>query len=77
MNDIDLRFIGEIERTAFLRTMALGFGSTMTDDDMKVSTRPLRIARSLAALDGDEIVGTAVVYPMQMNIPEGGARPPP
>ena len=27
MNDIDLRFIGEIERTAFLRTMALGFGS--------------------------------------------------
>ena len=71
MADIELRFIGEIERPAFLRTMALGFGSTMTDDDMKVSTRPLRIARSLAALDGDEIVGTAVVYPMQMNIPEG------
>lgn len=71
MADIDLRFIGEIERPAFLRTMAVGFGFTMTDDDMKVSTRPLRIARSLAALDGDEIVGTAVVYPMQMNIPEG------
>ena len=75
MADIELRFIGEIERPAFLRTMAVGFGSTMTDEDMKVSTRPLRIARSLAALDGDEIVGTAVVYPMQMNIPEGRSAP--
>ena len=41
MADIELRFIGEIERPAFLRTMAVGFGSTMTDEDMKVSTRPL------------------------------------
>ena len=71
MADIELRFIGEIERPAFLRTMAVGFGSTMTDDDVKVSARTLRNSRSLAALDGDEIVGTAVVYPMQMNIPEG------
>ena len=71
MADIELRFIGEIERPAFMRTMAVGFGSTMTDDDLKVSTRTLRTARSLAALDGDEIVGTAVVYPMQMNVPEG------
>lgn len=71
MADIDLRFIGDIERPAFLRTMAVGFGSTMTDDDVKVSARTLRNSRSLAALDGDEIVGTAVVYPMQMNIPEG------
>ncbi len=71
MADTDLRFIGEIERPAFLRTMAVGFGSTMTDDDVKVSARTLRNSRSLAALDGDEIVGTAVVYPMQMNIPEG------
>ena len=71
MADIDLRFIGEIERPAFLRTMAIGFGATMTDDDVKVSARTLRNSRSLAALDGNEIVGTAVVYPMQMNIPEG------
>ena len=71
MADIDLRFIGEIERPAFMRTMAVGFGSTMTDDDVKVSARTLRNSRSLAALDDDEIVGTAVVYPMQMNIPEG------
>lgn len=75
MADIDLRFIGEIERPAFLRTMAVGFGSTMTDDDVKVSARTLRNSRSLAALDGDEIVGTAVVYPMQMNIPEGRSAP--
>lgn len=71
MPDIELRFIGESERAAFLRTMSLGFGATMTDEEMKVSARPLRIARALAALDDDEIVGTAVVYPMQMNIPEG------
>ncbi|MCY4579206.1 MAG: GNAT family N-acetyltransferase, partial [Chloroflexi bacterium] len=53
----------------------MGFGATMTDDDVKISARPLRVARSLAALDGDEIVGTAVVYPMQMNIPEGRSAP--
>ncbi len=75
MADIDLRFIGEIERPTFLRTMAVGFGSTMTDDDMKVSARTLRNSRSLAAFDGEEIVSTAVVYPMQMNIPEGKSAP--
>ena len=75
MNDIDLRFIGEIERTAFLRTMALGFGRAMSDEEMPIAARPLRAARSLAAFDGDEIVGTAVVYPMEMNIPEGRSAP--
>ena len=70
-----MRFIGEIERPAFMRTMAVGFGSTMTDDDVKIGARTLRIARSLAALDDGEIVGTAVVYPMQMNIPEGRSAP--
>ena len=75
MNDIDLRFIGEIERTAFLRTMALGFGRAMSDEEMPIAARPLRTARSLAAFDGDEIVGTAVVYPMEMNIPEGRSAP--
>ena len=75
MADIELRFIGEIERPAFLRTMALGFGNGMTDEELPVVGRPLRVARSLAAFDGDEIVGTAVVYPMQMNIPEGRSAP--
>ena len=58
-----------------MRTMAVGFGTTMTDDDVKVSARTLRNSRPLAAFDGDEIVGTAVVYPMQMNIPEGRRAP--
>ena len=71
----ELRFIGEEEYRPFLAAMSRGFGDSMNDEAYQAFTPPLKRGRSLAAYDGAEIVGTFVVYPLRMVVPEYRTAP--
>ncbi len=68
--NIELRTVPENEYAQFVRTMALGFGDTLTDDMLPVFERSMAHANVLAAYHGAGIVGTCMTYPLAMNVPE-------
>ena len=71
MAAVDLRLIEEGERRPFLSTMSRAFGGDPVDDAIFRAFAPsLKHGRLLAAYDEAEIVGTFVVYPMSMVVPE-------
>ena len=55
----ETRPIAEIEIPAFLRADGVAFGFEPSDEDMDLARSSLGLDRSLAAFDGDRIVGTA------------------
>jgi predicted acetyltransferase len=65
----EIRTIDKKELTGFVRTIEAAFGSEMRASDIPSFERKIDITRLHAAFDGDEIVGTAGVYPFRFTIP--------
>ena len=77
---IELRHIGEDEFKPLVRAVGLGFGMQVDEDTVAALSRPLRLGRTIAALDDGEIVGGATVFSLDMNTPpflKAEARLPP
>lgn len=72
--DITVRSVETGELPQFVRANELAFGSLATDEDVEVERAVSEPARSLAALDGDRIVGTCGAFSLTLTVP-GGAVP--
>jgi predicted acetyltransferase len=62
------------EAPAFFLTQGKGFGHDMRPESLDRSTRLGNFARSTAAFEGDEIVGTAGIWDFDLTVP-GGSLP--
>jgi len=71
--DLTVRPIVESETAAFRHAIARGFGSDARDEghDRFYATLPLH--RTVAALDGPEIVGTLGEFDLELTVPGGAA----
>ncbi|HEX5613783.1 MAG TPA: GNAT family N-acetyltransferase [Acidimicrobiia bacterium] len=69
---VEVRTITDGERDAFFRAMARGFHFNASDDETRRFAERLDPARTHGAFDGDEMVGTARVFPTELTVP--GAR---
>ena len=74
MTDVELRSIDLAELPGFYRTLAETFGEDPRDDDREQFAQTFEPERSIAALEGGEVVATAGAYSLQMTLP-GGPRP--
>ena len=76
--DIDIRPIGRQQWEAFQRTTAAAFGFAPDPDESSFAAEHYEFDRSLAAFDGDRIVGTGGAYSLELtlpgltNVPAGG-----
>ena len=66
---MDIRPVGADEWPAFLRTIDAAFNAEPHPDDVAAGGAVFEPARSLAAFDGDEIVGTAAIYSRELTVP--------
>jgi predicted acetyltransferase len=72
MVDIEYRPVTDDEYPAFIRALIEGFSEDVPDDeliDLSKSTLPLE--RTIAAFEGDEIVGTFGGYDLELTVPGG------
>jgi predicted acetyltransferase len=74
MTDVELRPIDLAELPGFYRTLAETFGQDPRDDDREHFAQTFEPERSIAALEGGDVVATAGAYSLQMTLP-GGPRP--
>jgi predicted acetyltransferase len=65
----EIRTIKKKELAGFVRTIEAAFGSEMRASDIPTFERKIDITRMHATFDGEEIVGTAGVYPFRFTIP--------
>jgi predicted acetyltransferase len=65
----EIRTIKKKELPGFVSTIETAFGSAMRASDIPRFERKVHLSRLHAAFDGDEIVGTAGVYPFRFTIP--------
>src|SRR6266540_1992013 len=65
-------FDGDVQ--AYVRAVSLPFGWPARDEDTAVFAPLIELDRALAAYDGDQVVGTAGIFSMQLTIP-GGEMP--
>jgi predicted acetyltransferase len=69
-----VRPITEDERAQFRRLMELAFGFEFTDEDAKSFNAILEIERAIGAFDGNQMIGTAGAFSLEMTVP-GGVAP--
>ena len=69
--DIDIRSITPDEFEAYTRAVSRSFGGHPREDEIAVWRGVSEPARSLAAFDGQEMVGTAATFSLQVAIPGG------
>jgi predicted acetyltransferase len=69
-----IRPITENERPEFRRLMGLAFGFDPTDEGTESFNATLEIERTICAFDGEQMIGTAGAYSLDMTVP-GGAAP--
>lgn len=74
MTDLELRPIDRTELPAFYRTLAEVFGEDPEDRDRELLAPVFEPERSLAAVDGGDVVATAGIYTRDLTVP-GGPRP--
>lgn len=72
--DQPLRAVQPDEMGAFLRACEAAFHEDAPDDVIDRYSRLMPAERTLAALDGDAIVGTAAAYPFSLSVPGGDVR---
>ena len=75
MPDITYRPIGREELPAFREANGTAFGFTPGRDDGEDVWGSLEFERTLAALDGDQFVGTSASLSMQLTVPGGQLLP--
>jgi predicted acetyltransferase len=73
--DLELRVPRADQRDDLVDAISTGFGATSPPEHDEYPTHLLTTERSLAAFDGDAIVGTAGAIPFRLTVP-GGARVP-
>jgi predicted acetyltransferase len=66
---MEIRAVTEAEWPVFLRTLDAAFNSDVHPDDVEAIGAVFEPARSLAAFDGDAIVGTAAIYTRELTVP--------
>ena len=69
---IDLRSISTDEIAAFRTEMSVGFGNSYNADGTERFKSLMPLDRTVAAFDGDELVGTLGDFPLQLTLPGGG-----
>lgn len=69
--DVTIRPVEEHELGAFGRAAAAGFGSRFDIEHFEQQRAGIECGRSLAAFEGDEIVGTAEAMATTMSVPGG------
>jgi predicted acetyltransferase len=74
--DPEIRTIDEGELEAFFGALAAAFGDDMTPEDIELDRTVTEVPRSIAAYDGQRIVGTTSAYSMSLTVP-GGTVPMP
>lgn len=71
-----VRSIGEEERRAYLDQISRTFSGNRSDDaEVERWGREVEDARALAAVDGDQIVGSAATVPVRLTVPGGALLP--
>lgn len=73
--DIELRAVKEDEAKRFMTACEAAFGEDLPDDEWADFKHVLEIDRTVAAFDGDSIVGTAGAFSFRLTVP-GGAEVP-
>ncbi|MDQ3752443.1 MAG: GNAT family N-acetyltransferase [Actinomycetota bacterium] len=73
--ELDIRRIREDQLPTFFKTTATSFGEEPPDEDLKRHARLTEVERSIAAFDGNAMVGTATANTCGMTVPGGGAVP--
>ena len=73
--DMELRAVKEDESKRFLTACEAAFGEDLPDDEWADFKHVLEIDRTIAAFDGDSIVGTAGAFSFRLTVP-GGAEVP-
>jgi predicted acetyltransferase len=73
--DITLRPVTDDELPAFGRATAVAFGNVASDDDLQDWGWGVAAERTLAAFDGDAIVGTAAALSFELTVPGGALVP--
>jgi predicted acetyltransferase len=69
--DIELRSIARAELTNFLATCEAAFGFDVRDDQVERLARILKPERTVAAFDGETMVGTAADFEFFLTVPGG------
>jgi predicted acetyltransferase len=67
--DIDIRPITPEQGDEFSAVMAAAFGETFTEEELADHDRWFEYERSIAAFDGDRMVGTGGAYSMDLTLP--------
>jgi predicted acetyltransferase len=67
--DIDIRPITPEQGDQFSNVMATAFGETVTEEELADHDRWFEYDRSMAAFDGDRMVGTGGAYSMDLTLP--------
>jgi predicted acetyltransferase len=67
--DIDIRPITPERGDEFSAVMAAAFGETFTEEELADHDRWFEYERSIAAFDGDRMVGTGGAYSMDLTLP--------
>jgi predicted acetyltransferase len=73
LSALPIRAIEPAEFDAFADTVQLAFSGHDNADEREVDRRLLEYDRTLAAYDGDSIVGTAGAFSLEMTVPGGPA----
>jgi predicted acetyltransferase len=61
------------EFPAFARADSLAFGQLLNDDDIEIEKAALEYDRTIAAFEGEEVVGTTASLSLELTVP-GGTR---
>lgn len=73
--DITLRPVTKDELPAFMRASSIAFGSVASDEDAEFWAAGVTVDRTIAAFDGDAIVGTAAAFSFELTVPGGALVP--
>lgn len=73
--DLELRTITEEEHPTWSRQIARAFGNDLDDEEVAAWRQVTELDRTIAALEENEIVGTAGAFTFQMALPGGATLP--
>jgi predicted acetyltransferase len=74
-SEFELRPVTRDELPAFTRTDLTAFGERMEPARLELDWTNMELDRTLAAFDGDEIVGTGRLYSLELTMPGGRLLP--
>jgi predicted acetyltransferase len=72
---IEYRAVTDGEFGAYHRAESTAFGTLPHDARREIDRSVVELDRTVAAFDGDEIVGTTAAYSFEMTLPGGGRAP--